>query len=72
MGERGFCDVEQNESDIRRLRAKVHHLQHQAFLFKKNHNPTVYAHKRMHIWSTQKISPIDVLLKLYALSPPYL
>ena len=35
MGVRGFCNVEQNESTIRPLHAKVHHLQHQALVFKK-------------------------------------
>ena len=34
MGARGFCNVEQNESDIRRLHAKAHHLQNQAVVLK--------------------------------------
>ena len=40
MGARGFCNVEQNESNIRPLHAKVHHLQHQAVVLKTKHNPT--------------------------------
>ena len=35
MGAQGFCNVERNECDIRPLHAKVHHLQHQAFVLKK-------------------------------------
>ena len=40
MGAQGFCNVKQNESDIRPLHAEVHLLQYQAFVLKKNHNPS--------------------------------
>ena len=33
MGAQGFCNVEQNKSDIRPFQAKVYHLQHHAFVF---------------------------------------
>ena len=49
MGARGFCNVKQNESDIRPSHAKVHHLQHQAFVFKKNHNPSVHPLAIVHL-----------------------
>ena len=52
MGARGFCNVEQNESDIRPLHAKVHHLQHQAF--KKNNNPSVHMFRVFHNYSITK------------------